>query len=477
MKNEFFLVRLSLVLILFGCEQQSSEFVNAFHISESDTEENESFRTSSTDSCPFDFPVAANQFDDFGKGEKDYPYFIYNARQLATINSASPTSCAKRTYYKQCANIDLSNHLNLRLCDPFWGSYDGNDLAIRNYQISGDQDYGVNRFGLFPQTIDASIHNLIWEGFSIDLGTFYTNKNNHQVGSLIGVSYSSQIKNITASGTVRTMNVQRGAQSNDIGGLVGFARGSTFKDIQGSISLETEDNGFFVAVGGLAGMLESFSRIDSVRISGNVSGTKSTGGLVGDIVNSTIAWSSHAGDVTANGRSSNFPHQHYGGGLAGSTRNISISNSYHKGNVVATGEYPPGQVGGIAGIMTSGSLKNVYAAGEVVSLKPPITVGGLVGKGPSVASNRLEIEQSFAATTFSTSNRAGFLVGFTSVPSAVVGNDNYYLDSNCSNCNRNHGTSIEDVQSFYFPNNYPISFNWPDTPNQWIFQVGDFPTF
>lgn len=130
------------------------------------------------------------------------------------------------------------------------------------------------------------------------------------------------------------------------------------------------------SVGGLVGN-QSGGTISNSYSTGNVTASSYAGGLVG----------TQAGTISSSYSKANVSGFNRVGGLVGNCFGI-ISNSYATGNVIGTklAGYLEGatNVGGLVGLLGSGTITNSYSTGSVTGWS---SLGGLVGQSTGVVSN------------------------------------------------------------------------------------------
>ena len=146
------------------------------------------------------------------------------------------------------------------------------------------------------------------------------------------------------------------------------------------------------SVGGLMGI--NFSTGDIIEnsyVTGEVTGRRDVGGLVGSISVGTIENSYSTANVTGDNRV---------GGLAGTTESSEINGSYATGTV--TGH--EGRVGGLIGTTGADNVSTCYATGNV-NAENANAVGGLVGRGVGTISG------SYATGSVTCNSSVGGLVG------------------------------------------------------------------
>lgn len=213
-----------------------------------------------------------------------------------------------------------------------------------------------------------------------------------EVGGIAGRMYRGTITSSTVSGSVTGTHAH-------VGGLVGFIDGTSTEpgliDQSSSSAVVTGTH----STGGLVGWADDFSIVDSYA-TGNVFGTSYTGGLLGEIYRGTITDSYATGDVNA-------PASDYIGGLIGLGRSndngSTVTGSYATGRVVGND-----RVGGLAG-QYRGHINNSYATGSVIG---NTDIGGLIGRsdgGTSTRSN--DYTRVYATGTVTALTRGGGLVG------------------------------------------------------------------
>lgn len=210
--------------------------------------------------------------------------------------------------------------------EPFAGRFDGNGYEIAGLRIDRPDESYVGLFGgCYGAVIDVSLTDCIVSG-----------KDN--VGGLAGnvgpptdeddfekQLPDSEFRRMFVRGTSVTGEI---TGDKSVGGLVGYCVDSTVRRSSASAAVSGTDD-----VGGLIGVDYS-TRLQALEATGPVRGESGVGGLIGD----------------AN---------------SGEMRDLSASGSVH-------GE---GAVGGLFGSM-SGRAQNVSAGGSVTGSKP---VGGLAG--------------------------------------------------------------------------------------------------
>lgn len=191
--------------------------------------------------------------------------------------------------------------------------------------------------------------------------------------------------------TIFNLYIDRGGSENPVG-LFSVAYDTEIKNVT-IVNAEVHGNS---SVGILSGVTED-TTISDAASEGTVTGEVRVGGLIGRH-NGTVTDSISTADVTADGQRA--------GGLIGSNSEGDIINSSASGSV--TGE---DDVGGLVGGMPfDGTVEHSLATGSATADNG--TAGGLIG-----FSNGLTTDS--YATTTTTGNEAGGLVGFNAAGSTV----------------------------------------------------------
>lgn len=178
-------------------------------------------------------------------------------------------------------------------------------------------------------------------------------------GGLVGGN-NGLIEACSAGGNVSAIN-------NRAGGLVGYQTGGTIRNSFSSASVSSGEN-----VGGLVGELNNSMIIDSYAVNGQISGTKSVGGLVGRATATAPTYVVIRGCYTIN----NVRGKENVGGVVGIINNAKIEYSYSKSaiNIIS----PPGTaIGGVCGRNEQATVS--YSFAKVTITGTGNRVGGIVG--------------------------------------------------------------------------------------------------
>jgi len=271
----------------------------------------------------------------------------------------------------------------------FIGHFNGNNRVISNLEVDGvSTDY----MGMFGSIFEANLTNIILDNVSVRGKNF--------VGGLVGrVNDSCTIENCHINGEIEgrsilgllagqvirhpsmssaghsvlydcTVSGQAFGTGNSVGGLVGLVLQTlNISECASSALVSSDGNN----VGGLLGTLSGVSgKIHSCKSSGDVHGQDHVGGLIGQI--SSIDHIVTAENCYATG---NVVGESRLGGLIG-THTGHVHFCVATGNVSSTTPEDSSNryLGGLVGYLTTGSIKDSYALGDVFGNRD---IGGIVG--------------------------------------------------------------------------------------------------
>jgi len=243
-----------------------------------------------------------------GSGTANDPYLISNALELGAIVHYSPSA-----YYRLVASIDLSGVCwGVAVIPGFAGTFDGNELCIRNLRVKG-----TGYLGLFGQLVSgAEVRDLgmvdvniagggshvggvvgsngePWSAWSGIQGGILTHchstgmiSGTSSVGGLVGGNYGT----VTCCYSTAMIS----GTGSDVGGLAGD---SGCGAVVAQCYSTGEVKGCEWNVGGLMGLNYS-DRVTCCYSTGAVSGTSYVGGLVGFNQNSSVACCYSTGAVS-----------------------------------------------------------------------------------------------------------------------------------------------------------------------------------
>jgi len=248
----------------------------------------------------------------------------------------------------------------------FSGTFAGLGHTVSNLSINS----GNNYVGLFGYVGTATIRDLGLVNASVTGSNYVgalagtsraTLSNVYATGSVGGANYVGGLVGYNADGTITASHSSSAVSASGtyFGGLVAY-NGGTISDsyATGNVS------GTYRYAGGLVG--SNTGTVSASYATGNVTGQAYVGGLVG-YSSGALANVYASGNVSASGNNA--------GGLVGQIVGSSISGAYATGNVSATSE-----VGGLVGYTYEATLDHVYATGTVTATNTSAaSVGGLVG--------------------------------------------------------------------------------------------------
>jgi hypothetical protein len=364
--------------------------------------------------------------------------------------------------------------------EPFTGTFDGNGFKAAELRIETDGDAGFFRelgegarvCNLFIETAEAGITGSRYVGgvAGYAAGTSSDTVKIANSHILNGVISSSHTRLAYAGGFVgyAYMYVEITGSSNaakinctiDAGGILGFAgEHITISDSWNKGSVTSSGR----SAGGIAGEFnEGMPDINLVTNSFNIGTIIATstdpyaysysGGIIG--VGNNVADSYNAGSVSSVGGSA------YAGGIAGSGNNISasynlgvvnsnsdtaafaggitgrvsssgfygtsaqgVSASYNKGSVSAVSTGTSASAGGIAGLLSYGSIKNSYNTGSIYAEAGgtgrflSANAGGIAGK-----QDRDSISESYNIGSVTAASRTGRNVYAAGIVGNMSGN-------------------------------------------------------
>ena len=185
------------------------------------------------------------------------------------------------------------------------------------------------------------------------------------VGGLVGKFIYGTLKNFNVLGQV-TVNGH-----NTVGGLVGEIQGSGIVLNKSIINLNSNVKGVGSSIGGLFGKMNTSiitldppTSINLLNVSGEVSGEGEVGGIVGEGIEIGIL-NCNTINLNVKGTKNNI------GGLVGNIIDSTISNTQVSGNITGID-----RVGGLVGNIINTNVSNTKASGNITGKD---SVGGLVG--------------------------------------------------------------------------------------------------
>ena len=221
------------------------------------------------------------------------PYLITTAEDLEALASIVNTKARLAGYYKQTADITLSDEhtaIGNSSNTSFQGIYDGDNKVIKGLLIN--QAEGTYQ-GLFGRANQATIKNVIIENCDITAKEY--------VGGICGYASYTPISNCNVSGAIKTADGVDGAFH---GGIVGYISDKPISNCVNTANV-TGKNARSQYYGGIVGQV-SWTKVTDCFNAGIVEGTSFVGSIVGlKHSSSTLSNNYHTitttGGVGANG--------------------------------------------------------------------------------------------------------------------------------------------------------------------------------
>jgi filamentous hemagglutinin family protein len=252
--------------------------------------------------------------------------WVEDVKQLQAINTNLSGNYALRNSI-DATSTEQNDFTSIGSDDSkaFTGNFDGLDYSIFDLNID---ETGNDNVGLFGYTTDATISNVTLVGGSI--------RGNNNVGAVVGNANNTTVTNALNSAAV--------SGNSNVGGIVGSATNTTVEDAINTGAIEGRENTNGGSnVGGLIGSMNSSHLIGNSYNLGDVTSIGSNvGGLVGSASNSTIGNPS-----VVNGKPVENIETVYNrmdvtgdynvGGIVGNMVGSTVRNAENSGTVEATG--------------------------------------------------------------------------------------------------------------------------------------------
>ena len=220
------------------------------------------------------------------------PYLITTAEDLEALASIVNTGSRLGGYYKQSADITLTNEhtaIGNSSNTPFKGIYDGDNKVIKGLLIN--QAEGTYQ-GLFGRAKNATITNVIIENCDITAKDY--------VGGICGHASETTISNCKVSGAIKTAD---GVDGMYHGGIAGYISDKPISSCVNTASVKG-NNSKSQYYGGIVGEV-SWTNITDCFNAGIVEGTSYVGSIVGSNgasrLNNNYHTTTTTGGVGANG--------------------------------------------------------------------------------------------------------------------------------------------------------------------------------
>lgn len=196
------------------------------------------------------------------------PYLITTAEDLEALASIVNTGSRLDGYYKQTADITLSDEhtaIGNSSNTSFQGIYDGDNKFIKGLLIN--QAEGTYQ-GLFGRAYRATIQNVIIENCDITAKDY--------VGGICGHASETTISNCKVSGAIKTAD---GVDGMYHGGIAGYINDKSISSCVNTASVKG-NNSKSQYYGGIVGF-SSYTRVTDCFNAGIVQGTSFVGSIVG----------------------------------------------------------------------------------------------------------------------------------------------------------------------------------------------------
>ena len=239
----------------------------------------------------------------------------------------------------------------------------------------GDKTDKGNAYGLNPTDAGQNGWTSVYENGNIGLGTTNYYRKEYSLSQTQHYKYY-WIRIAGTNGAIQFSEFEvLSGKGNDIGGIVGYADGTSFSD---NVVVDSSTNSGAVIgadnVGGIVGGGLYTSLSTSATNSGKISGAYCVGGIAGCAGSRddsgkgfSIANAQNSGEIISSGGE-------YVGGISGYSRDTSYSGTIsNTGNISAS---KAERVGGVVGYLLGGTLTNANNGGKVVGKSH---VGGVVG--------------------------------------------------------------------------------------------------
>ena len=211
-----------------------------------------------------DFPLQ----DASAANSASNPYLITTAEDLEALASIVNTGSRLGGYYKQSADITLTNEhtaIGNSSNTSFRGVYDGDNKVIKGLLINQPE---ATYQGLFGRAKNATITNVIIENCDITAKKY--------VGGICGYAGETTISNCKVSGAIKTAD---GVDGMYHGGIAGYISDKPISSCVNTASVKG-NNSKSQYYGGIVGF-SSYTRVTDCFNAGIVQGTSFVGSIVG----------------------------------------------------------------------------------------------------------------------------------------------------------------------------------------------------
>ena len=301
-----------------------------------------------------------------GSGTEGDPYLISTPQELARLSylANSGDTSIRTSYFRQTADLDMSEHIWVPISSTFCGYYDGGNFIISGLQTQASE----SNQGLFGYIQQGTIKNVVVINSNI-LG-------DQNVGGIVG-----QIFRGSGDVTISNCYFEGKVSGNyNVGGIVGQNYACTIENCCNFGNITGGSR-----VGGILGYVNfNSSKITNCYNKGNVSGANYVAGICGYLISSDVKNCFNRGNINASGNCV--------AGIVASTANgygpSGIYSSYNTGIVQGGGD----NIGGIIGYADKyAGISNAYTnvlccfnIGAVKSLSSSASnIGGVIGQNNS----------------------------------------------------------------------------------------------
>ncbi len=322
------------------------------------------------------------EFDLFnaGQGSETSPYIITTADEFENINYY-PTS-----YFKLGNDISLASKTG-NIITTFGGTLDGSGYTISNWTGKSEDRY----LGLFEQTNQATIKNIIFAYLSGTMETTYTNSAMYG-GLIVGYAQNSTFTNIKLDHSILNVTITDGAnnyqEENDpnfyIGGFAGYLKNSRIEDFSITLVGQDENNP-------TASQIAIYGQVRDTLYFGGVTGYANSSNILGSASKHSsisVRYSIVASFVKE--KTTTYPSV-YAGGVVAEFNTTNVTDGIKYVDVATTqvahslgGEMPLYNAG-VCAHMKYGCISNTIVSGNIgananSALEKPIYLGKLVAK-------------------------------------------------------------------------------------------------
>jgi len=403
-----------------------------------------------------------------GAGTSENPYLISSYDDLKKVGVGAHSLSAT---YRLTSDIDASSSKTQNGgagfypigsdSEPFNGVFQGAGFGINDLNMNwqGNTYVGLFGYGSYATIDSLGLVNMTVKGYEylgslagvcnnckitavfvsgLSMARTVNNDNNLFIGGLLGRGSQDTIVGTSVKGS---LSVSGEDLSSYVGGLIGsLSELSSLQDCFTEVTITAAQTGLYnYYVGGLLGKGGDGTSIESCHTNSSLDVTSGlyvySGGLAGITESVTIVNSYAEGSVTAY-VNNNSAYSSYAGGLVGHATETSIDNSYAGNSVSAYNSVASKNnlsmfSGGLVGYHEKGHIFNSYSTGSLnasaltvgsgSSVNANVNMGGLVGYGVNDSLGKSYSVNAFASSISASgtgSSYRGAIMGYGS--SSVV---------------------------------------------------------